>query len=361
MKQTMRRLLCVLLTLCLLAGGVCAAGQGEGLVSLSWLTGTFVPQAVEKGGEAAGALLQKTYDSALEQLDGAQTGQSGLQSDSLSGRAWSDGAVLELPTGSVFLLLEGAASVLHSGAVVDVTAGAETAAGARLIPNHRYLVAEDTTASVTILSGAAQLGVQGSYRYTPGRANPTPFYDVCQTDWYYTPVTYVYQSGLFSGMEDHRFAPGEAMNRAMLMTVLYRLAGSPAGELQEAGGVRFVDVAESAWYAPYVKWGAAQSITSGTGADTFSPEQPITREQLVVLLYSFATHYLNKPQEGRADLADFRDLNQASDWAREALSWAVFQGIVSSASAGELTLNPRGSASRAEVSAMLRAFSEKIH
>ena len=122
----------------------------------------------------------------------------------------------------------------------------------------------------------------------------------------------------------------------------------------------FRDVADSAWYAPYVKWAAAQKITAGTSPDTFAPEQQVTRQQVAVLLYSFAGNYLGKQTDQRADLSGYSDLNQASDWAREALSWAVGTGIMGSSSSDRLTLSPQKSASRAEVAAMLRAFSEKM-
>ena len=218
---------------------------------------------------------------------------------------------------------------------------------------------EDTSAQFTVLSGGASMGVQGSYAFANGGTAATPFYDVSSADWYYEPVRYVYEKNLFSGMDDHHFSPNGAMNRAMLMTVLYRMGGSPSGQLQSAD-VSFRDVADSAWYAPYVKWAAAQKITAGTSPDTFAPEQQVTRQQVAVLLYSFAGNYLGKQTDQRADLSGYSDLSQASDWARGALSWAVGTGIMGSSSSDRLTLSPQKSASRAEVAAMLRAFSEKM-
>ena len=149
------------------------------------------------------------------------------------------------------------------------------------------------------------------------------------------------------------------MNRAMLMTVLYQMAGAPAGELQ-AADVHFDDVPDSAWYADYVKWGAAQGITAGTGENTFSPEQQVTRQQVVTLLYSFTRSYLGLTPGAGADLSGYQDLGQVSSWALEAMAWAVGEGIVSSSSADALTLSPELNANRAEVATMLRAFSEKI-
>lgn len=368
MKKSVARLLCAVGALALMACGAFALSSGDSLVTLSYLKSTFLPSAVEMGAAAANAKLQETYNGAKNTLDDVQksylTGTTGgepgvLYSTSLQARNWNEGAAVELPTGSGVLMLEGGVTVSHSGAVIDVTAGTEVASGSRLTANHRYLVGEDTTALLTVLSGAAQMGVQGSYEETEEGAKTTPFYDVCRTDWYYAPVNYVYENSLFSGMDENHFGPSSAMNRAMLMTVLYRIAGSPSSQLQSAS-VSFSDVPDSAWYSAYVKWGAGQGITAGTGINTFSPEQQVTRQQVVVLLYSFAANYLGLKMADGADLSAYQDLAQTSDWARQALSWAVAEGVIGSSSADALTLSPQKNANRAEVATMLRAFSEKI-
>ena len=248
MRRYLRPLALVLVCLLLAAGGY-AAAAGDSLISLSYLQKTFFPQAVRAGEEAGNELLQDTYDRAKSGLDAV------------------NGQIITLKTGAGFLMLEGSATVVHTGAVVDVTAGTEVASGSALTQNHRYLVGENTQAAVTVRSGEAALGVQGGYTLTPGKDKHTPFYDVRQGDWYYEPVGYVYERGLFSGMSAHQFSPGLTMNRAMLMSVLHRLAGAP----EVTGGPVFTDVPNDRWYAQAVRWGAAQGITSGTGADTFSP------------------------------------------------------------------------------------------
>ena len=364
MKKSAVRLICLTGVLVVLACGAYALASGDSLVSLRYLQETFLPQATEQGTQAAEQKLQETYDAAKEQLDQLQSGYlggeaGGSYSSALQPRAWSDGDMVEIGTGAGLLMLEGAITVTHSGALVDVTDGTEVASGSRLTAGHRYLAGEDTTVQAQVISGAASMGVQGAYVYTAGEGESTPFYDVCQTDWFYAPVSYVYENGLFSGISAHSFGPGDPMNRAMLMTVLYQMAGAPADELQ-AADVSFSDVPDSAWYASYVKWGASQGITAGTGENTFSPEQQITRQQVVTLLYSFTRSYLGLTPGTGADLSGYQDLDQVSSWALEAMSWAVGQGIVSSSSADVLTLSPEQNANRAEVATMLRAFSEKI-
>lgn len=365
MRRSFTRLLCLMGVLALLACGAYALSSGDSLVSLRYLREVFMPGAVEQGSTAANSKLQETYDAAkstLDELQAGYTGQAGTggsYSASLQARDWSEGDTVEIGTGSGLLMLEGTASVTHNGVLVDVTEGTEVASGSRLTAGHRYLAGEDTTVQAQVISGAASMGVQGSYTYTAGEGGSIPFYDVSQTDWFYDPVCYVYENGLFSGVSEHQFGPSDPMNRAMLMTVLYQMAGAPAGELQ-AADVHFDDVPESAWYADYVKWGAAQGITAGTGENTFSPEQQVTRQQVVTLLYSFTRSYLGLTPGAGADLSGYQDLGQVSSWALEAMAWAVGEGIVSSSSADALTLSPELNANRAEVATMLRAFSEKI-
>lgn len=339
-----------------------AAASGDSVISLSYLRDTFFPQAVQTGAEAGDKLLQQTYDREKARLDASLGGSGGSVgtgsfSDTLGSRDWTDGQIITLPTGSGFLMLDGSATLVHTGAVVDVTAGAEVPSGAALAKNHRYLVGENTDAAVTVRSGEAALGVQGSYTLTPGKSQHTPFYDVSQSDWFYTPVGYAYEKGLFSGMDANHFSPGSPMNRAMLMSVLYRLAGSPS----LSGGPEFADVAPGSWYAQAVRWGAGQGITSGTGNSRFSPDGQVTREQAVAMMYNYATRYLGMTPGAGADLSRYADVGSLSSWAGPAVSWAVEQGIISGVTNGStLTLDPRRNATRAEMATMLRAFCENI-
>ncbi|USF28331.1 hypothetical protein N510_003290 [Firmicutes bacterium ASF500] len=354
------------LVLALLAAGAYAVSADDSLISLSYLRDTFFPKAVQTGGQSADQALQGVYESALDELDAIHSAAvngvgggsgDGYYSDTLQSRSWSDGQIISLPTGSGFLMLDGAAMVIHSGAVVDTTDGAEMASGSVLRYGHRYLVGEDTTAQVTVFSGQARLGVQGGYALSPGRGQHTPFFDVNQNDWFYAPVNYAYERGLFSGMDENHFDPGGSMNRAMLMSVLHRLAGSPS----DGGALSFADVPDGQWYSQAVRWGAAQGITSGTGEGIFSPFNQVTREQTVVMLYNYTTKYLKRGTGAVANLSDYQDLDRVSDWARPAMAWAVGQGIVSGVNnGGRLTLEPQRGATRAEMATMLQAFSEKI-
>lgn len=362
MKRYLRPL-GIALALIMLAAGAYAVSSDDSLISLSYLRDTFFPKAVQAGEEAADQALQSAYDDALDQLDAAARGgssggvQSGSYSDTLQPRVWSDGQTITLPTGSVFLPLEGSAGLSHSGAVVDATNGTEAVSGAALIPGHRYLVGEDTSAKVTVLSGEASIALQGSYTLTAGKSRHTPFYDVSQNDWFYAPVSYVYEQGLFAGMDQNHFDPGGSMNRAMLLSVLYRQAGSPA----QSGGPSFADVPDGQWYSQAIRWGAANGVTSGTGGSNFSPFAPVTREQTVTMMYNYAVQYRHLDPGTGADLSGYADVDRLSSWARPAMAWAVKNGIITGVdSGGARVLEPQRGATRAEMATMLKAFCENI-
>ena len=147
---------------------------------------------------------------------------------------------------------------------------------------------------------------------------------------------------LFSGTGDGQFSPDTALSRGMLAQVLYNLEGRPA-----AAGASFSDVPLSAWYAQAASWAMETGIFSGYGSGNFGPEDPITREQLAVVLYRYA----GSP-EVTGDLSAFSDGESASPYARAALAWAVENGIFQGNGGGVLA--PQGSATRAQVAQVMR-------
>ena len=339
-----------------LAGGALALSGGDSLISLSYLNNTFLPSAQTQLEQEATEPLQEAYDQAVAKLEG-EDGQSGLYSDSLSSRAFTQGDVLGLPTGSGFLALSGAAQVTHNGAVIDVTDGTAVASGSRLTAGHRYLVGEDTTAQVTVASGVMNLGLQGSYTFTDSTADHLPFLDVASWDWYEASVKFVYSNGLFSGMSEDTFGPGVTMDRAMMVTVLYRLAGSPQDQMDSATA-SFTDVPADSWYEPFVRWGASQGVTAGMGGGLFAPGQSVTRQQVLVMLRGFASSQLGMELSGQTDLTQYADYDQVADWARDAVSWAVANQLITPST--ENTLRPDAQASRAEVAGILMNFHNRF-
>ena len=174
--------------------------------------------------------------------------------------------------------------------------------------------------------------------------------DVAAGSWYYSAVRFVSSHELFQGTASGQFSPQAAMDRGMLVTVLWRLAGEP-----DAGsGSVFSDIAPDAWYSDAVAWASSEGIVNGISQSLFKPADHVTREQVAAFLYRFAQWKGITSGQGSGSLQDFRDGSQVSSWARDAMAWAVACGIISGKDAA--TLDPQGQATRAEVAAMLERF-----
>ena len=178
-----------------------------------------------------------------------------------------------------------------------------------------------------------------------------PFTDVAADSWYRAAVEFVYDNKLMSGTSTSTVGPDANMTRAMLVTVLYSMEGKPA----VSGKLPFTDVADSDWFHAPVAWAYSNGIVSGTSASTFSPNANITREQMVAIFSKYANSKgLETP--AAASIDSYADAGAVSAYARNALSWAVGNGIISGTSA--TTLSPAGSATRAQCAVILMRFVE---
>ena len=173
------------------------------------------------------------------------------------------------------------------------------------------------------------------------------FSDVADGVWYSPAVDFVAGRRLFSGVSEDQFAPGQTLSRGMLATVLFQLEEPE----KKTADLPFADVAEGAWYAQGISWAAGENIISGYGDGRFGPDDPVTREQLALMLFRYA-ETLDMVTSGRDTLTSFTDSGSVSAWAREAVAWAVDSGILSGRPDG--TLAPGGTATRAEAAVMLR-------
>ncbi|MDO4539619.1 MAG: S-layer homology domain-containing protein [Syntrophomonadaceae bacterium] len=171
------------------------------------------------------------------------------------------------------------------------------------------------------------------------------FSDVAPTDWFYEDVTFLYERGLMVGTGEDTFDPGATATRAMLVTTLWRLEGNPA-----ATGGGFNDVESGRWYSDAVMWAAQTGIAAGYGDGNFGVGDPITREQLAVFFYNYA-QYNGLGMTATGTLEAFTDGNDVSDWAAEAMAWAVGIGLFEGYDDG--TIAPQGEATRAEFAAVL--------
>ena len=180
-----------------------------------------------------------------------------------------------------------------------------------------------------------------------------PFSDVRIADWFYNDVKYVYEKGMMAGTAADVFAPNATTTRAMIVTILYRLEGSPA----VTGTSSFVDVPAGQWYTDAVNWAAANQIVKGTSATTFAPNDSITREQMAAILYRYA-QYKGYDVTKKADLSGYSDNSQVSAYAKDALAWANAAKLINGVT--NTTLAPQGNATRAQVSAILHRFCDGV-
>lgn len=251
------------------------------------------------------------------------------------------------------------ASVLVDGAAASCPAGSVRAAVA-------VNAADDLTAwsladdgSISAVGGAYDAGQQ-TYAFDVVNGVTAiarfPFTDVVAGTWYYGAAAYAYNNGLFAGMTPTTFAPNATMTRAMLVSVLWRLAGAPAPKAPNT----FVDVPDGAWYTDAVTWAAENGVVSGIGGSRFDPSGFVTREQTAEILYNYA-HSKGYDVSARADLTAFPDAGSVSGWAEEALAWANAAGLINgTVRDGQTILDPQGSASRAQVAMILMNYVEHV-
>ena len=176
------------------------------------------------------------------------------------------------------------------------------------------------------------------------------FADVDKQAWYYPAVRYVCFHGMMNGTSGESFAPENQLTRAQMAQLLYNLEGR-----SQAGKVNYSDVSQDAWYAPAIGWAVQSGILTGYGNGRIGPDDPITREQLAVMLYRYAEQK-GFDTSAQADLDEFTDRDAVSSYARLPLAWAHASGIINGT--GAATLSPGGMATRAQSAAMLMRFHE---
>lgn len=179
-----------------------------------------------------------------------------------------------------------------------------------------------------------------------------PFTDVADTAWYADAVQYVYENGLMTGVSESEFAPDGTATRGQIVTILWRLAGSPVVNY----AMRYADMDEGAWYGEAVRWAASTGVVTGYSESSFGPNDAITREQLAAILY----RYVKTQGQGFTGMWYFPlrydDAASISSWADEAMHWCVMKGLLNGTS--ETTLSPQLTATRAQLAAILQRFCE---
>ena len=190
---------------------------------------------------------------------------------------------------------------------------------------------------------------KAQYGETDNRIHTISYNDVKAGDWYANAVNYVTLTGLMNGTGDG-FSPNLAINRGMMVTVLYRMAGSPEVTAENP----FTDVPADTWYTDAVIWASENGITAGTSETTFSPTNSLTREQLATFFYRFADFENPDPIEITGDLTGFTNAGQVASYATDAMKWAIGEGLISGTT--ETTLSPKATATRAQVATILMRY-----
>ena len=203
----------------------------------------------------------------------------------------------------------------------------------------------DGTYSFTMPNGAANV-------YARFSGSGLPFADVPSGSWYYDDVAYVYDTGLMTGLTATAFGPNLSTTRGMIVTILWRMENEPAAK----HGCPFADVRRGSYYEQAIAWASENGIVTGFDASTFAPDRTITREQLAAILFRFAAYRGMDAVTLRENLSSFQDQAAISAYAVSALNWAVGEGLMQGT--GD-KLEPTGSATRAQVAAMLRRFMQR--
>lgn len=236
----------------------------------------------------------------------------------------------------------------NKGTNIDLAQYAPTKSGATF---EGWYADKGLTKKITSVKLDANTTVYAKWTEAP--VSGLPFGDVKSADWFYNDVKYVYEKGMMAGTAADVFAPNATTTRAMIVTILYRLEGSPA----VTGTSAFVDVPAGQWYTDAVNWAAANQIVKGTSATTFAPNDSITREQMAAILYRYA-QYKGYDVTKKADLSGYSDNGQVSAYAKDALAWANAAKLINGVT--NTTLAPQGNATRAQVSAILHRFCDGV-
>lgn len=314
------------------AGGTAGTTNGNPPTPPANADGSTTPPSGDQNGQQSGARPEKPSN------EGGQQG----------GKPTNRESVLGIEKGSVITVQDADGRTLYTATALG-SMSSVIFSSSDIKEGETYTVLVDGASVGTATAKLGTTSNSGSFAPDENRngaqqGSVSGFGDVPQNSWFADAVKYVSENKLMNGKSTTAFAPNENMSRAMLATVLYRMSGETA----EADS-SFRDVSSSAYYAAAVNWASSEGIVNGTGANAFSPNASITREQLAAMLYRYA----GEPSVS-ADLSAYTDTVDISPYASKAVEWCVAKGILSGESATRLA--PQDTATRAECAAMLQRF-----
>lgn len=359
-----RRVTLILTAVVLLGVGIAVAvgsGSADPMISKSYWENTYLPGLAEALQQKANEDTKSTYSAVADKL--AKAAEADVKAAGEKGGGFTQvqlkaGDMLELKKGASAVVQSGSAA-LGTGVLADVTEGAEAFAGEGLAASHRYVVTSDSATlrqtqagSVAYLGSGTVKAGSGGDTTVPGKA--LPFVDVTGDQWFHAAVAFVYEKGYFSGTSATTFDPNASMDRAMVATVLHRVAGGESFSATET----FADVPADQWYSKGIAWASAKGIVNGMGGNRYEPTTAVTREQLVTMLYRFEKDYRKVAVPATGSLSNFADGAKVSSWAQDAMGWAIGAGLIQGRNTG--LLDPTGTATRAEVATILQRFAGRL-
>ena len=314
------------------AGGTAGTTNGNPPTPPANADGSTTPPSGDQNGQQSGARPEKPSN------EGGQQG----------GKPMNRESALGIKKGSVITVQDADGRTLYTATALG-SMSSVIFSSSDIKEGETYTVLVDGASVGTATAKLGTTSNSGSFAPDENRngaqqGSVSGFGDVPQNSWFADAFKYVSENKLMNGTSTTDFAPNENMSRAMLATVLYRMSGETA----EADS-KFRDVSSSAYYAAAVSWASSEGIVNGTGANAFSPNASITREQLAAMLYRYA----GEPSVS-ADLSAYTDTVDISPYASKAVEWCVAKGILSGESATRLA--PQDTATRAECAAMLQRF-----
>jgi hypothetical protein len=341
------------------AGGI--AGESEYIIENCYNSGEISSAGNNAGGivgsnKLATSEMRNCYN--VGKISGAFAGGLAGYQVGLSSNSYNAGAIIgttagglfgEVKSGQVNANLYFLSSRTSSAAGLDkdnaLKAKALTVAELQALTINEAFTAD----KANINNGYPVLSWQTEQVVAANNTRPS-YTDVSATDWYFEAVSYVTDKGLFDSASATAFAPNAPMTRAMLAVALYRLDGA-VGNAADSG---FTDVAANTELAASVAWAVGAGVTNGAGGSTFSPDGEITREQIAAMLFRYAT-YKHRNTTTSGDLTAFADADSVSDYALDAITWAVGAGIINGSDG---RLDPQGTATRAQVATMVMRFAQ---
>ena len=207
--------------------------------------------------------------------------------------------------------------------------------------------------SYTYATGSSAVSLTVSFSLDMSTMPKSPFTDVVAGSWYFDAALYASSHNLMLGTSPTEFSPNITMTRGMLVTVLYRMNGSPS----VSGKTPFTDVRTDEWYSAAVLWAYQNGIVTGMSDTTFAPINNVTREQMATILFRYTKTAAPDKAKASADLSGFADAGSVNDWAVDAMRWAVGQKLIAGITLEQsVYLQPRGNATRAQAATVLTRY-----